>query len=203
FQVTARSLEKARRHQDYRLVLAQICPQLVRCLRDVILRRADTSCPTHSNERPPSRPSSTRRDLARRRVGAAHSACHRRTGGRANGRRSAARARGRRVRQRRSDPIRTAKARLCRRLPACARAASHPLRTERGRPVTLARDEAVAAGIGINGLPILALRPDLDRYYYGSVIGGPGPLVGAAQNSQTLADAILKKLIIEIAANDR
>jgi hypothetical protein len=30
----------------------------------------------------------------------------------------------------------------------------------RGRPVTLARDEAVAAGIGINGLPILALEPD-------------------------------------------
>src|SRR3954447_7163642 len=42
----------------------------------------------------------------------------------------------------------------------------------RGRPVTLARDEAVAAGIGINGLPILALEPDLDRYYYDSVIGG-------------------------------
>ena len=73
----------------------------------------------------------------------------------------------------------------------------------RGRPATLARDEAVAAGIGINGLPILALEPDLDRYYYDSVIGGPGAFVVAAQNYETFADAILKKLIIEIAANGR
>jgi Protein of unknown function (DUF1194) len=73
----------------------------------------------------------------------------------------------------------------------------------RGRPVTFARDEAVAAGIGINGLPIVALEPDLDRYYYDSVIGGPGAFVVAAQNYETFADAILKKLITEIAANDR
>jgi hypothetical protein len=73
----------------------------------------------------------------------------------------------------------------------------------RGRPVTLARDEAVAAGIGINGLPILALEPDLDRYYYDSVIGGPGAFVVAAQNYETFGDAILKKLITEIAANVR
>ena len=73
----------------------------------------------------------------------------------------------------------------------------------RGRPVTLARDEAVAAGIGINGLPILALEPDLDRYYQDSVIGGPGAFVIAARDYETFADAILKKLIIEIAANDR
>ena len=73
----------------------------------------------------------------------------------------------------------------------------------RGRPVTLARDEAVAAGIGINGLPILALEPDLDRYYYDSVIGGPGAFMVAAQNYETFGDAILKKLITEIAANGR
>ena len=73
----------------------------------------------------------------------------------------------------------------------------------RGRPVTLARDEAVAAGIGINGLPILALEPDLDRYYYDSVIGGPGAFVIAAQSYETFGDAILKKLITEIAANGR
>ena len=73
----------------------------------------------------------------------------------------------------------------------------------RGRPVTFARDEAVAAGIGINGLPILALEPDLDRYYHDSVIGGPGAFVVAAQNYETFADAILKKLITEIALNDR
>ncbi len=73
----------------------------------------------------------------------------------------------------------------------------------RGRSVTLARDAAVAAGIGINGLPILALEPDLDRYYYENVIGGPGAFVIAAQNYETFADAILKKLIAEIAANER
>ena len=71
----------------------------------------------------------------------------------------------------------------------------------RGRPVT--RDAAVAAGIGINGLPILALEPDLDRYYYNNVIGGAGAFVVPAQTYETFADAILKKLIAEIAANDR
>jgi len=73
----------------------------------------------------------------------------------------------------------------------------------RGRSVTLARDAALAAGIGINGLPILALEPDLDRYYYENVIGGPGAFVIVAQNYDTFADAILKKLIAEIAANER
>ena len=69
----------------------------------------------------------------------------------------------------------------------------------RGRAVTLARDEAVRDGISINGLPILALEPDLDRYYYDYVIGGPGAFMVPAKNYDTFADAILKKLIIEIA----
>ncbi len=68
----------------------------------------------------------------------------------------------------------------------------------RGRPVTLARDEAVQDGIGINGLPILTLEPDLDRYYYDNVIGGPGAFMIPAKNYDTFADAILKKLITEI-----
>jgi hypothetical protein len=69
----------------------------------------------------------------------------------------------------------------------------------RGRPVTMARDDALAAGFVINGLPILALEPDLDRYYYRNVIGGPGSFVIAAQNYEQFADAVLKKLITEIA----
>jgi hypothetical protein len=73
----------------------------------------------------------------------------------------------------------------------------------RGRPANLARDDAVAAGIGINGLPILALEPDLDRYYYDNVIGGPGAFVITAGSYETFADAILKKLITEIASNER
>lgn len=72
----------------------------------------------------------------------------------------------------------------------------------RGRPVTQARDEAVAAGVVINGLPILSLEPDLDRYYYEQVIGGPGAFVIAATSYETFADAIRKKLIIEIATDD-
>jgi uncharacterized protein DUF1194 len=69
----------------------------------------------------------------------------------------------------------------------------------RGRAVTLARDEAVRDGISINGLPILSLEPDLDRYYYDNVIGGPGAFMVPARNHDTFADAILKKLITEIA----
>jgi len=69
----------------------------------------------------------------------------------------------------------------------------------RGRPAHLARDDAVRAGIGINGLPILALEPGLDRYYYDNVIGGPGAFMITAESYETFADAILKKLITEIA----
>ena len=70
-----------------------------------------------------------------------------------------------------------------------------------GRPATQARDEAVHDGVGINGLPILSLEPLLDRYYYDNVIGGPGAFVIPAENYDTFADAILKKLITEIADN--
>jgi hypothetical protein len=73
----------------------------------------------------------------------------------------------------------------------------------RGRAVTLARDEAVRDGISINGLPILVLEPDLDRYYYDNVIGGPGAFMVPARSFDTFADAILKKLITEIAGWQR
>jgi len=69
----------------------------------------------------------------------------------------------------------------------------------RGRSVTQARDEAVHDGIGINGLPILSIEPFLDRYYYDNVIGGPGAFMIPPENYDTFADAILKKLITEIA----
>ena len=72
----------------------------------------------------------------------------------------------------------------------------------RGRLVNQARDEAVRAGVGINGLPILALEPELDRYYQQNVIGGPGAFVIAAKDFNTFGDAILKKLIAEIAGID-
>ena len=67
-----------------------------------------------------------------------------------------------------------------------------------GRPVTVARDEAVRDGIGINGLPILSIEPFLDRYYSDNVIGGPGAFMIPAQNYETFAEAVRKKLITEI-----
>jgi hypothetical protein len=71
----------------------------------------------------------------------------------------------------------------------------------RGRSASAARDDAVAAGIIINGLPILSLEPGLDRYYQDNVIGGPGSFVVSAANYETFAIAVLKKLIAEIALN--
>jgi len=69
-----------------------------------------------------------------------------------------------------------------------------------GRSVIRARDEAVAAGVVINGLPILAWEPELDSYYKGNVIGGPGAFMVVAKDFDTFADAILRKMILEIAA---
>ena len=72
----------------------------------------------------------------------------------------------------------------------------------RGRLAESARNDAVRAGIIINGLPILALEPGLDRYYSDHVIGGPGAFAIVAESYETFADAILKKLIREMAANE-
>ena len=72
----------------------------------------------------------------------------------------------------------------------------------RGRPAASARDNAVRAGIVINGLPILALEPGLDHYFSDQVIGGSGAFVIVAESYETFADAILKKLIRETAANE-
>ncbi len=71
----------------------------------------------------------------------------------------------------------------------------------RGRPAAEARDEAVAAGIVINGLPIVAIEPDLDHYYETNVIGGPGSFVIGAQSYEHFADAVRRKVILEIAGS--
>jgi hypothetical protein len=76
-------------------------------------------------------------------------------------------------------------------------------RNNRGRPAAEARDDAVRAGASINGLPILAVEPDLEGFYRDNVIGGPGAFVIAAASFDTFADAILKKLIIEVSGVDR
>jgi hypothetical protein len=71
-----------------------------------------------------------------------------------------------------------------------------------GRDVTAARDEAVRDGVAINGLPILTVEPGLDIYYRDHVIGGPGAFMIPVKDYDGFADAILKKLINEIAATE-
>jgi len=68
-----------------------------------------------------------------------------------------------------------------------------------GRPVTEARDAAVAAGVTINGLPIVEVEPDLEKYYRESVIGGPDAFVVVAKNSASFGQAVLRKLLVEVA----
>lgn len=69
----------------------------------------------------------------------------------------------------------------------------------RGIPASLARDQAVAAGITINGLPILSNWPGLDIYFLDNVIGGPGAFSIPARGFRDFNSAILTKLIREIA----
>jgi hypothetical protein len=75
-----------------------------------------------------------------------------------------------------------------------------------GRAVTDARDEAIAKGITINGLPLLLKRPrgawdieNLDDYYRDCVIGGPGAFMVPVRERQQFAEAIRIKIIREIA----
>jgi hypothetical protein len=69
-----------------------------------------------------------------------------------------------------------------------------------GRRPSLARDDAVARGLTINGLAILTDFGGLDRYYEENVIGGTGAFVIAAEDFESFAAAILNKLIREIAS---
>ena len=70
----------------------------------------------------------------------------------------------------------------------------------RGRPAEAARDDATKAGIVINGLPILEVEPDLEEFYRRNVIGGPNAFVIAVSRFDEFGDAIIRKLILEIAA---
>ena len=60
------------------------------------------------------------------------------------------------------------------------------------------RDQLVAQGITINGLAILTEEPWLDDYYRQNVIGGPSGFCIVAENMDSFAEAILKKLVQEI-----
>lgn len=81
-----------------------------------------------------------------------------------------------------------------------------------GRPVTQARDEAVAEGVTINGLVIINLHPNpgylahtqppegLPGYYRQNVIGGPAAFLVVIEDFKSFGEAIVSKLIGEIAS---
>jgi hypothetical protein len=80
-----------------------------------------------------------------------------------------------------------------------------------GRDVVQARDDALSLGININGLVILSETPlpwnpehtnppgGLTKYYRDNVTGGPGSFVLEAKNFDSFGEAIVKKMIAEIA----
>ncbi|MBI3699643.1 MAG: DUF1194 domain-containing protein [Afipia sp.] len=77
-----------------------------------------------------------------------------------------------------------------------------------GEPVTIARDAAVAKGITINGLPIMAKEvnyatmdiENLDFYYEDCVIGGAGSFVVPIKSKEKFKEAIRTKLVLEVAS---
>ena len=80
-----------------------------------------------------------------------------------------------------------------------------------GRDIIAARDEALAQGVTINGLVILSERPlawnpehtnppgGLANYYREHVVGGPGAFVMEAKDFNSFGQAIINKLVAEIA----
>jgi hypothetical protein len=76
-----------------------------------------------------------------------------------------------------------------------------------GPLVVPARDDVLAAGITINGLPIMLKRPtpgsmdieDLDIYYEDCVIGGAGAFVVPIREREKFIEATRTKLLLEIA----
>ncbi|HXD45479.1 MAG TPA: DUF1194 domain-containing protein [Pseudolabrys sp.] len=79
-----------------------------------------------------------------------------------------------------------------------------------GVPIVPTRDEVIAAGITINGLPIMLKRPttsmmdieNLDVYYEDCVVGGPGAFVVPIHERAQFAEATRTKLILEIAGRE-
>lgn len=80
-----------------------------------------------------------------------------------------------------------------------------------GRGLLAAREDALARGVTINGLVILSERPlpwnpehtnppgGLAKYFQDNVIGGPGAFVIVAESFKSFGQALISKLIAEIA----
>ncbi len=70
-----------------------------------------------------------------------------------------------------------------------------------GPSIEDARDEVLESGITINGLPILrdgGRYPDLAQIYQDRIIGGMGAFVVPARTRDDFAEAVKRKLILEI-----
>src|SRR5690606_1419793 len=76
-----------------------------------------------------------------------------------------------------------------------------------GDYVDRVRDEVIAAGITINGLPLMTDGgmtsafdvPDLDEYYRHCVIGGPSAFLVPVNDWSQFPEAVRRKLVLEIA----
>ena len=74
-----------------------------------------------------------------------------------------------------------------------------------GRFVIPSRDDAVAKGITINGLPIMLRKPgyldigELDTYFRDCVIGGQGAFMVPARDREQFPQAIKTKILLEVA----
>ncbi|MEM7499061.1 MAG: DUF1194 domain-containing protein [Pseudomonadota bacterium] len=75
-----------------------------------------------------------------------------------------------------------------------------------GPPIAAARRQVLDAGITINGLAVLCRdcsgRPvdyDLEAAFEDQIVGGPGAFVITADSPETFADAVRRKLVLEIA----
>ena len=76
-----------------------------------------------------------------------------------------------------------------------------------GYPVLQARESVLNRGITINGLPIMIHAdfvggysiPNIDVYYEDCVIGGPGAFLVTVDSIDRIAEAIRRKLVLEIA----
>lgn len=78
-----------------------------------------------------------------------------------------------------------------------------------GPPIASARAEVLAAGITINGLAVLCRAcngrpsgPELETQYEERIIGGRGAFVVTAETAESFADAVKRKLILEISGTD-
>lgn len=75
-----------------------------------------------------------------------------------------------------------------------------------GLPVVQARDDAVAKGVVINGLPLMTregnsfwMLDDLDVYYQDCVVGGPGAFVIPVHDWSEFPMAVRRKIVLELA----